>query len=154
MSEDFNLNILNELAHLKRHNQQLQEQMTMIHGAFEELCERQESSHAVQIEFASRMTALHERQLDSMTHLIKLFHGKFFDAAHVSHSKTTNTHSADELESAVKLSLSSEKLLLKKRAFRLRASARHSRRLRVSGLEGEVVFDDAILVLPDNSDVH
>jgi len=154
LSNDLPSKILDELACIMRHNRQLQEQISMIHGAFEELCERQESSHTVQVEFASRMTALHELHVDSVTNLMKFIHGKCYENQNVINKSFVDSVPSTQFDSAIQVSLSGEKSLLRKRAFRLRALARHSRRLQVTSLDAEVVLDDAILVLPENSEVH
>ena len=152
-------------AELKRLMLETQDQLSLIHGVLEELCERQEALSAWQMEFSKRLVTLQEAQWRSLEDLAGVDMGdpvgKTFG---VPLDGDEPESESDQLDEANKLMDQINADAMSKRAVRMR---KRKDPLRPAELQGEsddeISADDStkretppesVFVIPPKIDVH
>lgn len=153
------------MAELKRILLETQDQLSLIHGVLEELCERQEAMSAWQMEFSKRLVTLQEAQWRSLEDLAGVDMGSPVEKAFGIQLERTDLESMDDhLDEAHKMMEQVNSDAMPKRATRLR---KRRDPLRVSPVEEEPSSDpvvegalsretspESVFVIPEKVDVH
>jgi len=157
---------VSSIAELKRLLVETQDQLSLIHGVLEELCERQEALSAWQMEFSKRLVTLQEAQWRSLEDLAGVDMGNPVEKAFgVQFENSDPAQLEDQLDDAQKLMEQVNSDAMSKRAVRLRKRKGASRMESVSEddiLWGQSAVEslredtspESVFVIPEKVDVH
>jgi hypothetical protein len=155
------------VSELRRLLLETQDQLSLIHGVLEELCERQEALSAWQMEFSKRLVTLQQAQWRSLEDLAGVDMGGPVEKAFGIQMELLDSESADDhLDEANQMMEQVNSEALPKRAVRLR-KRRHPLRSGATtadetapdseaqgqNLESETA-PESVFVMPDKVDVH
>ncbi|NBX17380.1 MAG: hypothetical protein EBR09_08450 [Proteobacteria bacterium] len=151
---------------IRRMLAETQDQLSLIHGVLEELCERQEALAAWQMEFSKRLVSLQEAQWRSLEDLAGVDMGSPVEKAFgVQVAEGEADHGEDQLDEAEKMLEEINTQAMPKRADRMRKRRDFPRPPAVTDEfsdEESVNIDvpaketapDSIFVMPQKVDVH
>jgi hypothetical protein len=151
---------------IRRMLAETQDQLSLIHGVLEELCERQEALAAWQMEFSKRLVSLQEAQWRSLEDLAGVDMGSPVEKAFgIQLSDGELGDADDQLEEAGKMLEDINSQAMPKRADRMRKRRDFPRPPTVDSKESEeesIAMDvpaketapDSIFVMPPKVDVH
>lgn len=157
---------VSSIAELKRLLLETQDQLSLIHGVLEELCERQEALSAWQMEFSKRLVTLQEAQWRSLEDLAGVDMGNPVEKAFgVQFDTSDPAHLDDQLDEAQKLMEQVNSDAMSKRAVRLRkrkSAPRTEPTSEEDSLSGQLepeslrsdTSPESVFVIPEKVDVH
>lgn len=141
---------------LKRSIDEMYDQIALVHGVLEEICERQEALAAWQMEFSKRVIMLDEAQWRALEDLAGTHFGH--PMQRMRGEKHTPDYSAnDSLKDASEYMDSMNEDLARRRRERSQKTTKRQRRVGGLGEESSEAADtrpESILVLPSKPDVH
>lgn len=152
--------------HIKRLLAETQDQLSLIHGVLEELCERQEALAAWQMEFSKRLVTLQEAQWRSLEDLAGVDMGRPVEKAFgIQLSDAEPEASDDHFDAAGKMLDEINTQAMPKRAERMRKRRDFPRPSAVepeSSDEDSINVDiraqdnspESVFVMPSKVDVH
>lgn len=153
------------MAELKRILLETQDQLSLVHGVLEELCERQEAMSAWQMEFSKRLVTLQEAQWRSLEDLAGIDMGSPVEKAFGVQLDGADLESLeDQFDDAQKMMEQINSEAMPKRATRLRKRKENSRVVHtqqdsssdrvVDGTLSRETSPESVYVIPVKVDVH